>query len=437
MADPFSANKQTQIGVESTSGTAVPANKLLPSMTLDLDETFNVTKIRGTGRRFDSIVVPAGDESSSGKLGGGVTFNELPYPMSMAWGAGALTTPAGGVNARQWKWIVPLSGRVNPKSMTIEQGDADDSERIAFAVLTDLSLDMSRSATGISGTMLGRAVEKYAALSGGSWTGMTPTPTAISLIPVLPKNWDAYMDTVPANIGSTHLSRAFKANMSYGGAFIPFFPMDSSLTSYAGVADSDSVTATGSLTLVKDAVGESLWTQARGGKTLYVRLKANGDLVDNYFTTATGTGTGGTINFTYKGVTSSNVTFSSGWSASAIQTALLAMSTIGTGNVSVSGGPLPGTAVVITMTGALATDPTLLTMNTGGVTGGTISAVLTATQINCLLQVDFAGKIQKPGPSDTNQGLRIRQWDLDIVEDASFQAGAALVVTVIDNLTAL
>src|SRR5690242_11438158 len=160
MADPFSANKQTQFGVESTPGTAVPANKLLPSLTMDLDESFDVTKIRGTGQRFDAIVVPSGQEASSGKLGGGVTFCELQYPFSMAWGAAAITTPAGGVNARQWKWNVPLSGRVNPKAMTIEQGDSDDAERVAYAILSDLALDMSRAATGISGTMLGRAVEK-------------------------------------------------------------------------------------------------------------------------------------------------------------------------------------------------------------------------------------------------------------------------------------
>jgi hypothetical protein len=242
------------------------------------------------------------------------------------------------------------------------------------------------------------------------------------------------MDTVPGNLGATHLSRAFKANMSYGGAFLPFFPMDSSLTSFAGVADSDSATATGSLTLVKDAVGEGLWTYARGGKTIYTRLKALGDLVDNYFTSAVGTGTGGNIKFIYKGQTAT-IAFATGWTAANVQTAFLALSTVGAGNAVVTGGPLPGTAIKISMTGALATDPTVVTADMSGVTGGTIANTMTTTQIQCLLQVDFAGKIQKPGPSDVNQGLRIRQWDFDIVEDTTL--AGALIVTVVNNLTAL
>src|SRR5690349_13245985 len=119
MADPFSVNKQLQLGVESTSGTAVPANKLLPSMMVDFDPTFDVTKIKGSGRRFASIIVPSGQEGVTGKLAGGVTFTEMVYPASMIWGAATITTPAGGVNARQWVWTPPLSGRVNPKSMTL------------------------------------------------------------------------------------------------------------------------------------------------------------------------------------------------------------------------------------------------------------------------------------------------------------------------------
>jgi hypothetical protein len=87
------------------------------------------------------------------------------------------------------------------------------------------------------------------------------------------------------------------------------------------------------------------------------------------------------------------------------------------------------------MTGALATDPTVVTADMSGVTGGTIANTMTTTQIQCLLQVDFAGKIQKPGPSDVNQGLRIRQWDFDIVEDTTL--AGALIVTVVNNLTAL
>lgn len=434
MADPFEVNRQLQIGVESTSGTAVPANKLLPSITMALDPVFDVTKYKGTGRRFNSLVVPSGQEGVTGNIAGAVTFTELIYPASMAWGAATITTPAGGVNARQWVWNVPLSGRVNPKSMTIEQGDSDDAERAAYGILTDLGLDLSRSATALNGAILAQAIEKYSALSGGSWTGMTPTPTAIALSPVLPRKWDVYADTTYQGLGASKLLRCFKATFAYGGAFIPFYPMNSALSTWAGAADGIDVSAALSLTLGKDLTGEGFWTPGRAGSKRYMRLIALGDYIDNYFTSSTGTGTGGNVKFIYKGQTAT-ITFATGWTAVNIQAAFVALSTVGSGNATVTGGPLPGTAVVITMTGALANDATAPTADMSGVTGGSIPNTMIATQIQQKLQIDMACIVMKPNNSDVTQGLRTRQWDFQIVEDTSW--GSAILVTLVNNLTAL
>jgi hypothetical protein len=434
MADPFEVNRQLQIGVESTSGTAVPANKLLPSITMALDPVFNATKYKGTGRRFNSLVVPDGQEAVTGALAGAVTFTELIYPASMAWGAAAITTPAGGVNAKQWVWNVPLTGRVNPKSMTIEQGDSDDSERAAYGILTDLGLDLSRAGTALSGALLAQAIEKYSALSGGSWTGMTASPTAIALSPVLPKRWDVYADNIYTALGTTKLTRCFKANFAYGGAFIPFYPMNSALSTYAGAADGIDVSAALSLSLGKDLAGEGFWTPGRAGSKRYLRVVALGDYVDNYFTTATGTGSGGNIKLSYKGQ-QATINFSGGWAAGAVQTAFLALTTVGVGNATVTGGPLPGTALVITMTGALAQDTTAPILDTTGVTGGSIANTLTPTQIQMKLQLDIAGIVLKPNNSDVTQGLRTRQWDFQIVEDTSW--GSAILVTLVNNLSSL
>lgn len=432
MADPFSINRQTQIAVETTPGTAVPANKLLTSLTMAVDPTFTVTKIKGTGRRFTSIVAPDGQESSGGALGGGVTYTEIVYPFSMTWGAAVITTPAGAVNARQWKWTVPLSGRVNPKAMTIEQGDSDDSERATYAVITDLSVDMSRAATAISGTMLARAIEK-ANLGTSLFTGMTASPTAIGLVPVLPSKWDAYLDTVYTAFGTTHLGRCFKGNLAYSGAFLPYFPMDSSLTSFAGVADSDGVGTAASMTLVKDAVGEGLWTTARGGKTLYLRFLAKGDLIDNIATISiTGSPTGGTFTITYKGQTTAPITYSAALTAATVNTAFQLLSTVGT-NAVVTGST--GGPYIITFSGTLASDTSLVTTTNSFTGGASPNTVITVTQVPYSFQIDMAVKIAKPNATDSTQGLRTRQWDLEVVEDAAW--GNGLVVTVVNTQTGL
>lgn len=67
--------------------------------------------------------------------------------------------------------------------------------------------------------------------------------------------------------------------------------------------------------------------------------------------TVTGTPSGGTFRISFKGVLSSAIDHDA--SASEIQAILELMSTIGAGNVSCTGGPLPGTPVVITFTNNL------------------------------------------------------------------------------------
>jgi hypothetical protein len=85
--------------------------------------------------------------------------------------------------------------------------------------------------------------------------------------------------------------------------------------------------------------------------------------------TITGTPTGGNFRLTYSGQQTATILFDA--VAGAVQTALEALSNIGAGNVSVTGGPGPGTPYVITFQGDLSgTDVALITA-THTFTGGT------------------------------------------------------------------
>jgi hypothetical protein len=93
--------------------------------------------------------------------------------------------------------------------------------------------------------------------------------------------------------------------------------------------------------------------------------------------TITGTPTGGTFRLSFRSVTTGTIAFSA--TAAAVQAALEALSTIGTGNVVCTGGPLPGTAVVITFQGQLAgQNQPLIAVNTPSFTGGTTPAATVA-----------------------------------------------------------
>ncbi len=87
-----------------------------------------------------------------------------------------------------------------------------------------------------------------------------------------------------------------------------------------------------------------------------------------------GTPTGGTFTLTFGGLTTGALAFNS--TASQVQAALQGLASIGSGNVTCSGGALPGTAVTITFAGDLANQPQPLVVVSASLTGGTSPAAM-------------------------------------------------------------
>jgi hypothetical protein len=94
--------------------------------------------------------------------------------------------------------------------------------------------------------------------------------------------------------------------------------------------------------------------------------------------TITGTPTGGTFTLTFDGETTAAIAFNA--AASAVQTALEALSNVTPGDVVCTGGALPGTAVVVTFGGRLVgLNVPQMTAASGSLTGGTTPTVTVTT----------------------------------------------------------
>ncbi len=95
--------------------------------------------------------------------------------------------------------------------------------------------------------------------------------------------------------------------------------------------------------------------------------------------TVTGTPAGGSFTVSFAGSTSAAIAYNA--SAATVQTALEAVTTIGVGNVSVTGGALPGTAVLVEFRNALGKQNVVAMTTTDSFTGGSspASAVTTST----------------------------------------------------------
>lgn len=91
----------------------------------------------------------------------------------------------------------------------------------------------------------------------------------------------------------------------------------------------------------------------------------------------TGTPTGGTLSLSFRGQTAT-VPYNA--TAAQVQAALTALNTIGGGNLTATGGPLPGSAVVLTFAGTLAKQDVMQIVGSGAaLTGGATPAAAVTT----------------------------------------------------------
>lgn len=114
--------------------------------------------------------------------------------------------------------------------------------------------------------------------------------------------------------------------------------------------------------------------------------------------TITGTPTGGTYTLTFNGQTTAAIPYNA--TAAQVRTALEALSNIGAGNVTTSGGPHPGTAVNVTFVGALANTNVAQMTATGSLSGGSTPAVAVTT-------ATAGGTEQGSGGTETAKGFLV------------------------------
>lgn len=98
-----------------------------------------------------------------------------------------------------------------------------------------------------------------------------------------------------------------------------------------------------------------------------------------YTLSITGTASAGTFTLTYMAQTTSAIPYNA--TAGAVQTALGNLSTVGQGNIQVTGGPFPATPLIVQFTGALSPGAQTLTGSGASLTGSTPALVLTPTQV--------------------------------------------------------
>src|SRR6266705_3090618 len=411
-----------QVGIESTPGTAVPANKRIDNLAYVFGPKGDFKETSGTGRKYPSVQ-QLNAEWIEGTLSGSMDYNSMVYPLAGA--LGVVTPVAHGASAVAKDWILDasLSGAKQPQTLSFEQGDpATRAHKFAYGLHTAFGYKFNRKTdASVSGTVLAQSVT--------DGITMTGSPTAVVLSPITGQHFNLYLDSTSAGLGVTQVLKALSAEFAMASIYGPAWYINRANPSYSAHVDLNP-TATFKFMVAADAAGMASLGDMSTGVTKFCRVEALGPVIDNNQTVTLGAQSSGTFTLTYKGQTTATIAYNA--AASAVQTAFLALSTVGAGNATVSGSV--GGPYAIALSGALAQDTTAITGTcTALTTPG--NASITQTQVYARFWHDMAIKIGQPGQWADSNGVFMIEWTCSIFEDGGW--GHAHLVTLTNLLTAL
>lgn len=265
MVDRAKVTETVQFGLESTEGTAVAAPTNIRSVSVDTKFGGAADFFRPDGHKFNTLSMN-NMEWSTFSINGKGTYTEIGYILAMMFGDPSPSSSGVAVKTRTYEMLDTTI--LSPKTMTIEKGSSVRAQKIAGALLTDLTLNFSRK-TGvtITGNGIGRLFTDGITL--------TASPADVALIPIVGKQLDVYVDSTAAGLGTTKLLRAFSIENVLTGVYGPLWPIDSAQTSYAAHVDL-APTASTKLMLEADSTGMAYLTQFRADTSMFVRVQGTG-----------------------------------------------------------------------------------------------------------------------------------------------------------------
>lgn len=264
--------QQYQIGVESTPGTAVPANKVLPTVTFDYKPKAEVDLIRPNGWKFPSATF-LNKEWAEGKVEGKPCYNALAYLLAGVLKKVAAQQPdaTGAPSVYQWTMQPELSAEDTVATFTVERGSSVRADRMSYGIIPEFSLSLDRSKAELGGSVIGGAFEDGITL--------TADPSEVPVAPLLPGHVDVFLDESFANLGNTKLTRLLSAEFAISNRFGPLWVLDTDQTSWAAKVEK-APTVTMKLKMEADAVGMSPLAKLRAGDTVFLRLQATGPEIE-------------------------------------------------------------------------------------------------------------------------------------------------------------
>lgn len=278
MAARADVNIITQLGIETTPGTAVATTVKFPSIDVEFSPEHTKQFFRGAGQKFNTIGV-MNKNWAAGSYKGPLNYTELAYIFSSYANYAA---PANvGTGGKGWTFNPALSAEDTIKTYTLERGDSNDAAKVSNAVFNSADIEITRDTGTISGSVICKN------FSFGNT--LTAANSFIANQPVSMNDMSVYLDTSSAGLGGTKLTDVFRVSIKLPNKYDLKWVIDAAETSWDDIV---SQYMTPKMTIEAEATSQM--------RTLYNSLKA--DNVSNYFfqAKAVGENIGASADYTWR-----------------------------------------------------------------------------------------------------------------------------------------
>jgi hypothetical protein len=251
-----------QLGVESTIGTNVPANKILPALgVLPMPQQESSRKTPPLGKLPTEIVVikdwVGGTWEMPSLCFSGLTYILASYVKLVSPSAPADTT------AYTWTFAPTLNGAETVQSYSAEVGDAVYADEMSGVMFDEPAFVFKRDEVSAKGKILGRTWATGASMTGGAST--VPSYQALPIMGYL-KLGSAWQPS-----GSPEYALYFGAELNMGSRYGHFWPQSTSTIGPGGVSEVPTEPEF-TMTLGSDATGMAYLATLRAGTPVYARI---------------------------------------------------------------------------------------------------------------------------------------------------------------------
>lgn len=264
MAELATVSQVLQLGLETTPGTDVAANKQLTMMDIMMGIRGDMQSFRPQGFKYQTTKA-LNKEWAEGGVSGGASYNEIVYALASVLCREVIT---GAGAAKTWTFSPSSTAPDTIATYTIERGDATRAHQNTYCHFNSFSVEATRDGgVTVGGTVVGRALEDAITL--------TATPTVLLPIPIVSDEWAIFVDTSLANLGTTRYTRVKRVRWEIADRQRPHWFLDNTQTSFGAIVEGVP-TCQMSILLEADAAGMGLLTGYRAEETKFIRFKATG-----------------------------------------------------------------------------------------------------------------------------------------------------------------